>query len=159
MRSIVAALAGVLAITAARACDSPEHRQLDFWLGTWREAGGGDLYRVRRVQDGCGVEEVLIDGGDGTTPIGQGLAGYDPGVGLWRQLWVDRRGQVIAYAGGPAPDGRFVLVTGPDAAGELRRFAQRAAATDEVEASYEASTDGGVTWRPFWHGRYRRVAE
>jgi len=145
---------------AAQGCDTSAHHALDFWLGHWREAASptGDRYRVARVLDGCGIEERLFDGRDGT-PLGIGLAGLDPVSGRWRQLWVARDGQLIAYAGGPVADGSFAMDTGPDAAGEIRRFVYRDITADRLVADYLASADGGVTWRRFWSGAYVRIAD
>jgi len=49
--------------------------------------------------------------------------------------------------------------TGPDAAGEIRRYVYRDIAVDRLSAESLASTDGGATWRRFWSGACVRIAD
>lgn len=140
-------------------CDTPSHQQLDFWLGAWLDEASVEknFYRVRKIAGGCGIEEVLIDGRDGSTILGQGLSGLDTATKVWHQQWVDSGGQVFEYAGEPEPGGAFVFKTSPDASGEIRRYRYMNITKAGIEADYYASRDGGATWKFLWRGRFSRI--
>ena len=143
----------------AEPCETPQHHQLDFWLGEWLDDASGEknFYRVTKVAGGCGIEEVLIDGRDGSTVLGKGLSGYDTVAKVWHQQWVDSGGQVFEYTGEPEPGGGFVLKTSPDPNGEVRRYRYLNITQARVEADYYASRDGGATWKFLWRGRFSRI--
>jgi hypothetical protein len=144
---------------SAEPCESPQHHQLDFWLGEWLDEASGErnFYRVRKVAGGCGVEEVLIDGRDRSTVLGEGLSGYDGAAKIWHQQWVDSGGQVFEYTGEPELGVGFVFKTSPDSDGEIRRYRYLNITQAAIEADYYASRDGGVTWKFLWRGRFSRI--
>jgi acyl-homoserine-lactone acylase len=90
-------------------CDATEHRQFDYWLGSWtvtdstgRLLGEND---VVRIADGCGLREPWrgARGGEGTS-----LNVWQPELGRGTQFWVGT-GVVLELSGGLDADGRMVL--------------------------------------------------
>jgi hypothetical protein len=80
-------------------CDSPEHRQFDFWLGEWTVASSGKPAGQNRItleEDGCILHEHWTGAGGGT---GQSFNFYDRQDGRWHQLWIDNAGQVLRLSG------------------------------------------------------------
>jgi hypothetical protein len=103
MQRACAAIAVLLASTAAYcACDAPEHRALDFWLGDWivKDAGRAVARsRIERGPGGCGIVEHYRqdDGYEGTS-----LSFYDGALRRWRQTWIDSTGAVGEFSGVPS---------------------------------------------------------
>ena len=102
----------------APACEAPQYRQFDFWLGDFevldadgRRAGHN---HIESTQAGCLIVERW-QGAEGGT--GQSYNFYDPGRKRWRQLWVST-GAVIEIEGGltAEPDGRSSMLLN----GEIR---------------------------------------
>ena len=93
------ALASGCALAAP--CESPEHRQFDFWLGAWNvHTPDGKLAGVNRIEreyGGCVLHERY------TTErayAGESLNTYDAGRKLWHQTWVDNQGTLLLLEGG-----------------------------------------------------------
>lgn len=94
-------LAALLALfpSHAAACDSPEYRAFDFWLGEWQvHTTNGTLAghnSIASAEGGC----LLIEnwrGSQGST--GQSYNYYNPATQLWRQIWVSQSA-IIKYSG------------------------------------------------------------
>jgi hypothetical protein len=103
--------AGVSAQQAddAKACDSAQHRQFDFWLGEWQvttpDGRVAGTNRIRRAFDGCVLHEQY-DTGRGYR--GASFNIYDAGRDTWHQTWVDNGGTLLRLEGG-LRDGLMVL--------------------------------------------------
>src|SRR5439155_9587994 len=122
---LLALLCPARAADAPRACDAPQHRQFDFWIGDWdvrtpdgRRAGTN---RVTGIANGCGLQEHWT-GARGT--LGTSLNTYDAARGLWHQTWVDSSGTVLLLDGS-FRDGRMIL-------GGATRSSRGASTTDRI---------------------------
>lgn len=162
----VATLVGALSAGAQDACTAPEHRQFDFWIGTWtvrwidddkREQHGRN--RIARAHDGCVIVEQF-DGRPGTPLTGTSLSIWVPAEKQWRQTWVDNTGSHLAFTGGWA-DGRMTLTrTAPEhGANVMQRMVFRDIGADSLVWDWESSRDGGATWALKWRLRYERSRE
>ena len=164
MRTVLFALSLSASMTAHAACDAPQHRQFDFWLGEWDVVAPegapepGKLLgrnRITRSLSGCGIEEHWT-GASGVE--GKSLNGWDPARKAWRQFWIGSDGVVLELEG--ALQGKAMVMTGelPAAAGGMQQ--QRVTWTPLEDGGvmqlWEASDDAGKTWTPSFHGRYRR---
>jgi hypothetical protein len=107
-------LAALIAIAASAghaeaACDSPDHRRFDFWVGHWRVVSpAGELLghnRIETILDGCALQENWT-GRSGYT--GRSLNTWDPTAGQWRQFWTDNHDLTLQLEGGWQSD-RMVL--------------------------------------------------
>jgi hypothetical protein len=155
----VAILAIVLALCGAtiaraqqpnKACTDAAYRQFDFWLGDWdvllpdgKPAGHNHIVSIA---GGCGLEEQWTGAGGGT---GRSLNTYDAAERRWRQFWVGGDGTVLQLAGGLAGN----VMTLENAANRIR-FTRNADRT--VRQQWDASTDGGKTWKTVFDGKYVR---
>lgn len=104
-KPLVMLLAWLLPASAGAACESPEQRAFDFWLGAWivTAADGSRAGRneIRSVQDGCVLLEQWTGAQGGT---GMSMNFYDPAAGRWRQVWASP-GTQIDIRGGPVGAG------------------------------------------------------
>jgi hypothetical protein len=138
-------------------------RQLDFWLGTWDVVNPEDGRKlgvnvVERELGGCMVLENWTGAGGSS---GKSMNFWDPQRRTWRQVWVSDRGNVLDYRHGEYRDRamRFAGITiGEDGDTTRQRLTFHDVAPDTVRQVFEASTDGGATWRTTWVGIYVRRA-
>ena len=144
--------------TAASAkCTGGPYDQFDFWLGEWRDVNSKERYAVRRIAEGCAIEEVLYGTIEGAAPIGLSVAGWDPAKGHWRELWVDAYGQVKLYYSEPGADGTFVLTTEPTKDGERWRYVYRNISSNVIDADYAVQSAADGPWRQVWASRFVRI--
>lgn len=154
-----AAPAGQAQSTLDSACAAPEHRQFDFWIGSWTvtdTAGGVQGHNdITRIAGGCGLREHWR-GAQGTE--GMSLNVWQPALGRWTQFWVGT-GVVLHLTGGLDARGHMVL------AGERRtptgmvrdRVTWEPMPSGAVRQVWDVSSDGGATWRRIFTGIYRRA--
>ena len=163
------AIANVLALPSnppapPNPCSAPEQKQLDFWVGewdlTWPGAKPGDTGHgtnsIRRILDGCVVQENF-SGGDSMPLRGTSVSIFDV-TGEWRQTWVDNQGAYINLAGG-LTNGQMILQSesvGPNGVKSLHRMLWKNITANELDWSWEISSDGGKTWQVQWPIHYRR---
>jgi hypothetical protein len=142
----------------APACESPEYRQFDFWLGHWEVSNpAGDVVgtnTITAVSDGCGLHERWESAGGG---VGESLNAYDRRTGSWHQTWVGGRGLVLRLEGG-LQDGSMVLEGElMEGDGILQRITWTPSSGGSVRQHWETSEDGGTTWTTAFDGTYRKV--
>jgi hypothetical protein len=147
----------------APACDSPEARQLDFWVGEWDLAyvlqgkAGTSRNRVTKILDGCAILEEF-SGAPGIKLDGRSYSVFDAATRQWKQTWVDNTASYLDFSGGVA-DGRMVFSR--EAASGGRKFLQRMVFDDVKRDSFkwlwQRSDDGGATWTTQWEIDYKRV--
>jgi hypothetical protein len=118
MRTSIALAASLLAASAhaqapARACDSPQSHELDFWLGEWDLAYVQDgkparsRNRITRILDGCAILEEF-EGAPGVALVGRSVSMFDRRAARWKQVWVDNEGSWLDFEGG-LENGRMVF--------------------------------------------------
>jgi hypothetical protein len=145
-------------------CNSNDHRELDFMLGTWdlkvmidgKWVPGG--YAVHRAAlGGCAHFAVVsyenwgefyksLSGRSGFA--GFAMNSYDKQSRTWRQVWHDDMGTVIGnFRGRKYQEGmRFVGKSPTETGAELQRFGWRVTGDILREFTMEMSTDGGTEW-------------
>ena len=143
------------------ACASGEHlRDFDFWLGRWDVSGkAGTIVGHNEITSeygGC----ALVEHWRGTTgSAGGSFNFYDPARKKWREVWVDRDGEIIELEGGFA-SGAMVL-EGPHTHhdGSINRM--RGTWTPNPDGSvrqlFEESADDGKTWTVSFDGHYAKA--
>lgn len=138
-------------------CAAAEHRQFDFWVGSWsvtdsagRVLGEND---ITRIAGGCGLREHWR-GARGAE--GMSLNVWQPALERWTQFWVGT-GVVLALTGGLDADGRMVLQgerQTPDGP-LLDRITWTPLPSGEVRQQWDVSRDSGATWTRIFEGIYR----
>ena len=135
------------------ACQAPQYKQFDFWLGDWDAYDVGNTVVVARLKvdhflDGCVLREVY-KGADGHQ--GESLSIYDASRKVWHQTWVTNRGELLTIEGGFV-NGEMIL-TGAERTADGRERRVRGIWKPEgtgVRETASRSTDGGKTWQPWF---------
>ncbi|MDO6709817.1 MULTISPECIES: hypothetical protein [Aliiglaciecola] len=147
----------IMSFHASAACDSPAHRQFDFWLGTW------DVYspqhkivginKITSQLNGCILTEEY------QTPSGyqgQSINIFDVSNQQWHQTWVDNSGLLLSLNG--KFDGQSMVLEGPGKTpkGEniVHRITWTPSAGKSVRQHWESSQNNGKTWTTLFDGKY-----
>lgn len=145
-------------------CATPQHRQFDFWIGTWEvtDAAGKPLgrNRIAAAHGGCALVEQW-SGRGGVT--GSSLNAWDAGTRRWHQTWVDSTGGLLHLEGGLVDDRMRLDGEADDDARPGHRVRQRIEWSPQpdgrVRQHWQVSKDGGATWTTAFDGWYRRVRD
>lgn len=152
---VLNAFISVPAASAAAPCSTPEHRQFDFWAGSWDvyETTGTEKVahvNVDHLLDGCVLREDYQQA-DGLR--GQSLTIYDPARDVWHQSWVTNRGQMLELDG--KLDGQSIILNGEDHARNALVRGTWTAESGNVREIAVISTDRGKTWKPWFDLMFR----
>jgi hypothetical protein len=146
-------------------CLVAERTQLAFWLGEWELTWPGEKHgevghgtnSIRRVLDGCAIEENF-SGGTAMHLRGRSLSIFDTISGKWKQTWVDNEGGYLDFTG-EFRDGQMILAREAvrrNGQKVLQRMVFKNITSNELDWSWEASTDGGKSWQVNWPIHYKR---
>lgn len=148
-----------------QACSAPEHRQFDFWLGSWDVTGGPKLdtlvgrNTITKVSSGCALAEHWVNG---SGQDGHSLNAFDAAAGQWTQFWIGSDGVVLRLAGGL--QGKAMVMAGrlplASAAGgeQWQKISWTPQDDGSVHQHWQTSDDAGATWQTSFLGIYRRSA-
>ena len=140
-------------------CDTPEHRQFDFWVGEWdvttpdgKPAGRNS---ITLEMNGCVVHEHWSGAGGMT---GESFNIWDRSSKRWHQTWVTDRGELLQLDGS-FQNGSMQMsgTSGPLERRVTNRLTWSPAADGTVRQLWEVSNDAGKSWKTAFDGRYRRV--
>jgi ketosteroid isomerase-like protein len=158
MRLALVLLLTTLSIAQSKPCSSPEHHQLDFWIGDWDafDFGGNDKtpsahVRVDRILDGCVLRE---DYQDPNGMKGQSFTIYDAPRKLWHQSWVTNRGNLLVIEGKLEGD-QIVLSGIDDSRGNALVRGVWKPVSGGVRETAVTSSDNGKTWKPWFDIMFR----
>ena len=143
-----APLSGQTAGTAP--CNSPEYRQLDFWVGDWdlefTNSDGSIGKAANRITSNeygsCVILErfELKGGGPGGTDfIGTSYSTYDAQTKSWRQVWVDNQGGFFDLKGG--------VVTGQPHTFEFVNIEPRGPRNATMRMIFQDVSRDALTWK------------
>jgi hypothetical protein len=130
---------------APATCDTPEHHQLDFWLGDWQVFDGtsNELVAVDHIEkhsEGCIIQQnmtFLTDmyrrPGIGHRLTGMSISRFDGEQ--WVQMWADNQWGAILFRGAPAAAG---------SAGSMVFVTAIPSRKRDVKLAYESRPDGSV---------------
>jgi hypothetical protein len=145
----------------AQGCKTPQHRQFDFWVGTWDVSPTGQAEVVARsvienLYGGCVIRENWMPAS--RTPGGS-LNTYDPADGRWHQVWMDAGNARVMFegnelAGNMVLTGEWKGAQGPGKDGLVRMTYSRLEG-GAVRQLGQISTDKGATWKPYFDFTYR----
>jgi hypothetical protein len=162
---LVSAQPAVSPAATPNPCLVTEQTQLSFWLGEWELTWPGEKQgevdhgtnSIQRVLDGCAIEENF-SGGTAMHLRGRSLSIFDTISGKWKQTWVDNEGGYLDFAG-EFRDGQVILAREAvrrNGQKVLQRMVFKNITSNELDWSWEASTDGGKTWQVNWPIHYKR---
>ena len=145
--------------TTAGPCDTPEHKQFNFWLGKWKvTTPNGAIAGENHIQSeygGCVVHERY------STPKGyqgESLNIYDASRGVWHQTWVDNGGLLLKLEG-KFIDNTMVLegkVKGQDGKFASHKITWSQSNDGTVRQHWQTSTDG-KNWQTAFDGLYTKM--
>ena len=149
---------------AADPCAAVQQKQLEFWVGEWDLTWPGDkpgeighgTNSIKRIMDGCVVQENF-SGGDSMHLRGLSVSIFDVNLGKWKQTWVDNEGGYLDFVG-EFKKGEMILEREDIRNGEkiLQRMVFKNITANEMDWSWEASSNGGKTWEVKWPIHYKR---
>jgi hypothetical protein len=145
-------------------CDSPESRQLDFWVGDWELSyqSGNQVAksrnRITKTLDGCAILEEF-SGAPGTKLEGRSYSTFDRATKAWKQTWVDNTASYLDFTGGVLPDGRMHFAREAMQGGKKirQRMVWQDVKADSLKWLWQRSDDEGATWKTMWEIDYRRA--
>jgi hypothetical protein len=150
-----------------RACDAPEFRQFDFWVGEWEVSwpasdatenkSGRGRNRIHKALDDCAIVENF-DGQPGIPLRGMSLSTYNRQLQKWQQTWVDSEGSYLDFVG-EFRDGKMILQReAKSRAGKafLQRMVWQNIKPESLDWSWERSDNGGKNWQVMWAIHYVR---
>ncbi len=141
-------------------CAAAEHRQFDFWLGSWRVenpqngAHQGDS-QISRLHGGCVIHERWTGSGGSN---GESWNIYDRARRVWHQTWVDNGGNLLLLEGGLVETSMVLSGPGAPAADgrpTINRITWTPMEAGRVQQHWQTSNDGGRTWQTLFLGVYR----
>lgn len=171
MRTMVRALAAALLVVLpalatatkaappAGACADPRYHEFDFWIGDWEVvdavAPGKPVaaVRVTAVLEGCALKEEYRDS---KGLRGLSLSSFVAARGVWQQTWLTNRGELLVLEGGVR--GAALVLEGNDVTPDGKPRRTRGTWQPVAEGVRETavrSTDGGVTWQPWFDLLFR----
>ncbi len=141
-----------------------EAHQFDFWVGEWAvtlwqsdpSTAPVGHNSVTADLEHCAILEAWTPTAGGK---GRSINFWDTNRHAWRQVWISAEGGTLDYEGHFA-DGamRFTGWTlGADGKHVLQKLTFLQIAADTVRQLFEASEDGGTTWKSTFDGRYARL--
>jgi tetratricopeptide (TPR) repeat protein len=141
-----------------------EAHQFDFWVGEWAVTlwqSDPSTAPVGHNNISADLEHCVIL--EAWTPTaggkGRSINFWDTNRHAWRQVWISADGGSLDYEG-QFTDGamRFTGWTlGADGRRVLQKLTFFGIAADTVRQLFEASDDGGTTWKSTFDGRYVRL--
>ena len=150
------------AVPRPPACEAPEHRQFDFWVGRWDvyPTGTDQLIAhslIEKLYGGCAIREnwMPLQGTGGGS-----LNSWRPAERRWRQVWADSVNSFTDYAGGMEGEAMVLTAATTTPSGPaLVRMTYTRGTDGSVRQVGTRSTDGGATWQPSYDFTYRPSAE
>ncbi len=134
-------------------CSAAEHRQFDFWLGSWSvttpdgKPAGENV--ITSELKGCVLHEHWVGRGNNK---GESFNIFDASSKRWHQTWVDDQGSLLVLEGVFA-DGKMTLVGGTK---PMNRIIWSALPNGRVRQLWETSSDSGKTWAVAFDGTYQK---
>jgi len=148
---------------------APEARQFDFWLGEWdlmwpgEQSGlpagqtGRGTNTITAILDSAVIQESFIDGAPNSLR-GMSFSVYNQRLGTWQQTWVDNQSGYLDFTG-EFKDSKMILsrkATTKDGKEIMQRMVWHNITHDQLDWNWEASQDGGKTWKVNWQIHYAR---
>lgn len=141
-------------------CNTPTHRQFDFWVGDWEIRSGSPegvvagVNEIRLISDGCALHESYRSRNDAY--VGQSLSFYDGPLNKWHQTWIDYQGFPLYMDGGLNERGEMVMIDDTSTPGTIHRTTWTPL-PGSLRQHWQTSTDGGKSWTTAFDGYYSKL--
>jgi hypothetical protein len=141
------------------ACTAPEHRQFDFWLGSWTvRSPDGKITGTSEISRAARDCAILEQWKDARGLPGTSINYYDPETKHWHQLWVGGGGTILKLEG-EFKNGAMVLEGESDDPRQAKPVKNRITWTPmpkgKVKQQWQNSEDGEA-WTTVFVGIYSR---
>ena len=152
--------AGASPSAQAPSCDSAEHRQFDFWIGTWNVTEGAQPAGQNTIESDlrhCALFESWRSA-DGSR--GRSINFYDQDRRRWHQTWIDDRGAALELDGGLIGGSMVLEGERPDARGTgtiHHRITWTPERDGTVRQLWQTKTSAQSNWETVFDGTYSRV--
>lgn len=137
-----------------------ERRQLDYWLGTWIMPNAGAATNTSKVYlslDKCMFVEHWENGKGHIT---EKMLAYSPEDNNWYGLFADNEGRVHVFQEGKVDAGVAEFrgkSRGTHGETVLNRLRVIRHSPNNIEESWEKSTDNGMSWTTAYRAQYTRA--
>jgi hypothetical protein len=146
------------ATASESSCTDAAFRQFDFWVGEWDVYGPAGQKAghnvITPVEGGCAIAEHWTSARGGT---GTSLNFHDRVDRKWHQAWMDSDGDALRLSGEFADGHMRLRSDSTGAGGAINRITWTPAPDGTVRQYWDASTDGGKTWKTVFDGKYVKV--
>lgn len=147
----------------------PAKHQFDFWLGEWdltwpgEQSGlpAGQIGRgtnsIKAILDSAVIQENFVALAPNSLR-GMSVSVYNQRLDKWQQTWVDNQSSYLDFVG-EFKDGKMILArqaTTRNGKEIIQRMVWHNIAKDRLDWNWEASEDGGKTWKVNWQIHYTR---
>lgn len=139
-------------------------KTFDFWIGAWEttmsvapkwdEVKGMDS--VSYLLKGTLIEEVFTKSGGGAVNFQRGYLNFIRRENRWRHIIYDEKWGEYTFFGNQKDDKVILQSDKSDTRQGMRRETFYDITANSFEYLWEASYDGGKTWRPEWKVSYKR---
>ncbi|MGH7450787.1 MAG: hypothetical protein ACRENG_05545 [bacterium] len=151
------------------AASVPAKHQFDFWLGEWdltwpgEQSGlpAGQMGRgtnsITAILDSAVIQESFVDLAPNSLR-GISVSVYNQRLGKWQQTWVDNQSSYLDFVG-EFKDGKMIFsrkAMTKDGKEIIQRMVWHNIAKKQLDWNWEASEDGGKTWKVNWQIHYAR---
>ena len=136
-----------------------ETRRFDSWLGEWSVTyPGAPVASSSKVYRELGQCVLVENWSAGKNHEGINIFAYSSDDGHWHGMFADNEGRVHVFEGKVAGGSAEFLgpSRGSNGASELNRIRVVRRGPDQVEQTWEKSSDNGATWKTVFSGQYSR---
>ncbi|MBQ73817.1 MAG: hypothetical protein CMQ20_02190 [Gammaproteobacteria bacterium] len=141
-------------------CSSAEHRQFDFWLGSWtsfsKDGEKQGSNQLEKIMGTCVMQEHWV--GASAKFKGTSFNFYDPVKEQWHQTWVDNTGGSLSLYGGLLGESMRLSGARKNRKGEAvtDRITWTPLEDGRVRQYWQFSSDDGESWTDVFDGYYER---
>lgn len=142
-----------------RPCQTPEYRQMDFWIGDWEVFDTeGKLVGTNRIEQILGSCVLMENWKGNGGSVGHSFNIFNRQTQRWEQTWVDNGGSVI-YFHGEWKEGKMEYLsetTDPKGKPLLFKMTFEPHSDGSVHQLWVASSDEGKEWTVLFDGLYKQ---
>ncbi|MGK7389998.1 MAG: hypothetical protein ACNS60_06595 [Candidatus Cyclobacteriaceae bacterium M2_1C_046] len=150
---------------SSRYGENPE-QLFDFWIGEWKvfwdeqdSTKGEGTNTISWALDNVLQEDFKITKGRNKGFRGTSISVYQKRLNVWRQAWADNAGGYFSFKGEKDGDKKMFItdIVEKDGKQFRQRMVFHSIKEDTLIWDWEASEDGGKSWKLNWRIYYERM--